>query len=433
MGKTSKLFPTGRFLLRTPKTPDMQQAYPIFLYYYCNGKQIRGNVGFTAKIADWNRNTGELRASHGTDYKKRNDYLHKLVKRVDGCIFDYVEKNGHITPSAIKCFITGDDTLLREDKGICFLNYAREVLKKKYDDRKIRVSTYKNGLTNINQFEKFLKSWEGKNGDFFIGDISEEIVRDFLFWELNRGRKHDTVEKYLETIRKVCTYASEHGLIPKNVAQAIADIELEQGIGDDEHKSVKYLTGEELGRLAHLDKGTLSKRQAEVVDTFLFSFYACGLRISDIITLRWSNVSLEKKEIVKTQVKTRGRCIVPLTDEALKILEKWKGKHQVFVFGLLPDNFDLADEEELRIRRNSITATVNKSLQRISEIAQIDKKVTFHMARHSWAVNALEQGMPISMLSELMGHSCVEITEKVYAQWTQNAKAETVSKLKYNF
>lgn len=55
MGKTSKLFPTGRFLLRTSKTPDMQQAYPIFLYYYCNGKQIRGNVGFTAKIADWNK------------------------------------------------------------------------------------------------------------------------------------------------------------------------------------------------------------------------------------------------------------------------------------------------------------------------------------------------------------------------------------------
>ena len=433
MGKTSKLFPTGRFLLRTPKNPDMQLAYPIFLYYYCNGKQIRGNVGFTAKISDWNRNTGELRASYGSDYKKRNDYLHKLVKRVDGCIFDYVEKNGHITSSAIKRFISGDNTLLREDKGICFLYYAREVLKKKYDDRKIRVSTYKNGLTNINQFEKFLISWESKDGDFFIGDISEEIVREFLLWELNRGRKQDTVEKYLETISKVCTYASEHGLLPKTVSQTIADIELEQGIGDDTAKSIKYLTGEELGRLAHLDKGTLSKRQAEVVDTFLFSFYACGLRISDVITLRWSDVSLEKKEIVKTQVKTHGRCIVPLTDEALKILERWQARHKVFVFGLLPENFDLNDEEELRIRRNSITATINKSLQRISEIAQIDKKVTFHMARHSWAVYALEQGVPISMLSELMGHSCVEITEKVYAQWTQNAKAETVSKLKYHF
>ena len=278
-------------------------------------------------------------------------------------------------------------------------------------------------------------SRESNDGDFFIGDISEEIVRDFLFWELNRGRKQDTVEKYLETISKVCTYASELGLLPKTVAQAIADIELYHGIDDDTAKSVKYLTGEELGRLVHLDRRTLSKRQAEIIiiETFLFSFYACGLRISDIITLRWSDVSIERREVVKTQVKTRGRFIIPLNDEALKILEKWKGKHRVFVFGLLPDNFDLADEEELRIRRNSITATINKSLQRISEIAQIDKKVTFHCARHSWAVNALEQGMPISMLSELMGHSSVEITAKVYAQWTQNAKAETVSKLKYNF
>lgn len=433
MGKTSKLFPTGRFLLRTPKTPDMQQAYPIFLYYYCNGKQIRGNVGFTAKIADWNKNTGELRASYGSDYKKRNDYLHKLVKRVDGYIFEYVEKNGHITPSAIKCFISGDNTLLREDRGVGFLDYAREVLKKKYNGRKIRVSTYKNGLTNINQFEKYMMSWESKDGDFFIGDISEEIVREFLLWELNRGRKQDTVEKYLETIRKVCTYASEQGLIPKTVAQAIADIELEQGIGDDEHKSVKYLTGEELGRLAHLDKGTLSKRQAEVVDTFLFSFYACGLRISDVITLRWSDVSLEKKEIVKTQVKTRGRCIIPLTDEVLKILEKRKGKHKVFVFGLLPDNFDLADEEELRIRRNTITATANKSLQRLSEITQIDKKVTFHMARHSWAVNALEQGMEMSMISSLLGHSSSLVTEKVYAEFRQEVKAEAVAKLNFVF
>lgn len=433
MGKTSKLFPTGRFRLRTPKTPDMHQAYPIFLYYYCNGKQIRGNVGFTAKIADWNRNTGELRASYGTDYKKRNDYLHRLVKRVDGCIFDYVEKNGHVTPSAIKRFISGDNTLLREDKGICFLDYAREVLKKMYDHKKIRVSTYKNGLTNINQIEKFLKSRENKDGDFFIGDITEEIVRDFLFWELNRGRKHDTVEKYLETISKVCTYASEHGLLAKTVAQAIADIELNHGIGDDEHKTVKYLTGEELGRLAHLDKSTLSKRQAEVVDTFLFSFYACGLRISDVITLRWSDVSLGRREIVKTQVKTRGRCIIPLTDEALKILEKWKGKHKVFVFGLLPENFDLKDEEELRIRRNSITATVNKSLQRITEIAQIDKKVTFHMARHSWAVNALEQEVPISMISSLLGHSSSLVTEKVYAEFRQEVKAEAVAKLNFDF
>jgi len=433
MGKTARLFPTGRYMLRTPKTIDKQQAYPIYLYYYCGGKQIRESVGFCTKVADWNSKSGELRASYGTDYKRRNDYLLKLLKKMDNNIFEFVQKNGYITPSVIKTLLSGDNTPLRDDKGIGFLDYAREVLKKKYDDKKIRVSTYKNGITNINQFEKYLKSRDVEDADIFIGDITEEIVRDFLFWELNKGRKQETIKKYLGTIGKVCNYASEHGLLAKTVAKTIADIKLEHGIGDDEHKSIKYLTCEELGRLVHLDRNTLSKRQVEIMDMFFFSFYACGLRISDIITLRCCDIDLKKMEINKIQVKTRGRNIVPLTEEALKILEKWKGKHKVFMFGLLPDNFDLKDEEELRIRRNSITATINKSLRRITEIAQLDKKVTCHMARHSWAVNALEQGMPISMISELMGHSTVEITAKVYAQWTGDTKAETVSKLKYNF
>ena len=433
MGRTARTIPQGKYILRLPKVVDEHQAYPIYLYYYCNGNKIRESTSICTKAADWDSKSGVLRASFGTDYKKHNNYLQKLIRKVDNSIFDYIEKNGHITPTIIKNLISGDNTPLREDRGISFLNYAREVLKKKYDYRKIRVSTYKNGLTNINQFEKFMKSRESTDADIFIGDITEEMVRDFLSWELERGRKKDTVEKYLETICKVCTSASEHGLLPKTVSQAIADIELEYGIGDEAHKTIKYLTCEELCKLVHLDRNTLTKRQADFVDMFLFSFYSCGLRISDIITLRWCDINFEKKEIDKTQVKTRGRNFVPLTDEGLKILESWQCKNRIFVFGLLPDNFDLDDEEELRIRRNSVTSTINRSLKRLSEIAQLDKKVTFHMSRHSWAVNALEQGMPITMISSLLGHSSTMLTEKAYAQWTQNTKAEAVKNLKFNF
>jgi len=165
---------------------------------------------------------------------------------------------------------------------------------------------------------------------------------------------------------------------------------------------------------------------------FKFSYLSCGLRISDIITLRWYDVDLEKKELCKIQVKTRGRNIIPLTKKAIEILEKWKGRHNVFVFGLLPDDFDLKEEERLRTRRNSITRSINKTLDSISKKTQLDKKVTFHMARHSWAVNALEQGMAMSMISSLLGHTSTAITEKVYAQFRQEAKAEAVNNLKFN-
>jgi site-specific recombinase XerD len=55
------------------------------------------------------------------------------------------------------------------------------------------------------------------------------------------------------------------------------------------------------------------------------------------------------------------------------------------------------------------------------------------MARHSWAVNALEQGMEMSMISSLLGHSSSLVTEKVYAEFRQEVKAETVSKLNFDF
>ena len=200
------------------------------------------------------------------------------------------------------------------------------------------------------------------------------------------------------------------------------------------NKKTTALTTEQYTAIIEtMKQGFTGCRPNERIATALVVEGNLGLRISDIITLRWCDIDLEKRKMVKTQVKTRSRNIIPLAEDALKILEKWKGKHKVFVFGLMPDNFDLADEEELRIRRNTITATANKSLQRLSEITQIDKKVTFHMARHSWAVNALEQGMEMSMISSLLGHSSSLVTEKVYAEFRQEVKAEAVAKLNFDF
>jgi integrase len=90
----------------------------------------------------------------------------------------------------------------------------------------------------------------------------------------------------------------------------------------------------------------------------------------------------------------------------------------------------LRGEEKLRTKRNSITSSINKRLKSISENVQLDKKVSFHMARHSWAVSALEQGMSMSMISSLLGHTSTAITEKVYAEFRQDTKAEAIRNLK---
>lgn len=435
MGRVARKYPTGRFFLRTPAKIDEEKLYPVYLCYFIGGKKIRQSTSIMAMTKDWNQDAnhgiGELRASYGSEYKKKNQQLQKLLRKVDGNIFDYVEMNGEISPDIIQGFICGDDKPLRADKGRNFVAYALELLEKQYMRRKIRISTYKNSVSILNQFKNFLSDKEcGQKGELFVGNITEDIVRDFLSWGLERGRKTDTVEKYLETISKICRQASDNGFLCKASAQAITDIALEENLDDSLARSIKYLTTVEIGKLVNIDRSIISNKQADVLEMFKFSYLSCGPRISDIITLRWCDIDFEKKELCKIQVKTRGRNIIPLTDEALKILEEWKGRHNVFVFGLLSDNFDLKDEVMLRTRRNSITSTINKQLENISKKAQLSKKVTFHMARHSWAVSALEQGMSISMISSLLGHTSTAITEKVYAEFRQEAKAEAVRNLK---
>lgn len=438
MGRIARKYPTGRFFLRTPAKVDEGKLYPVYLCYFCAGKKVRQSTSIMAMTKDWhqdaNHGIGELRASYGTDYRKKNQQLQKLLRKVDGCIFDYVEMNGEISPDIIQGFICGDDRPLRADKGQNFVNYALELLEKQYMRRKIRISTYKNSVSILNQFKNFLSEKEcEKECELFVGNISEELVRDFLAWGLERGRKTDTVEKYLETISKICKQASEDGLLCKASAQAISDIVLEDGLDDNSARSIKYLTPEEMSKFVNIERNVISDKEVDAIEKFKFSFLSCGLRISDIITLRWCDIDFEKKELRKIQVKTRGRNIIPLTEEALKILEKWKGSHNIFVFGLLQDDFNLKDEEKLRTRRNSITRSINKALNSISKKSQLGKKVTFHMARHSWAVNALEQGMQMSMISSLLGHTSTTITEKVYAQFRQEAKAEAVNNLKFDF
>ena len=300
MGRVARKYPTGRFFLRTPAKIDEEKLYPVYLCYFSGGKKIRQSTSVMAMTKDWNQDAnhgiGELRASYGSDYKKKNQQLQKLLRKVDGNIFNYVEQNGEIGPGIIQSFICGDDRPLRADKGQNFVAYALGVLEKQYMRRKIKISTYKNSVSILNQFKNFLNDKECElKGELFIGNITEELVRDFLSWGLERGRKTDTVEKYLEAISKICRQASDNGLLCKASAQAIADIVLEENLDDSRPKSIKYLTTEEIGKLVNIDRSIISNKQADVLEMFKFSYLSCGPRISDIITLRWCDIDFEKK------------------------------------------------------------------------------------------------------------------------------------------
>ena len=221
--------------------------------------------------------------------------------------------------------------------------------------------------------------------------------------------------------------------VPIEVTLAIKDLHLSDKSLDADDVTVKYLTEDELKSFASIRDILPHIRMKEFHDMFMFSFYACGLRLIDMMTLRWMDIDFKKQVIRKIQVKTRNRNVIPIREPAIEILNRWKGRYKVFVFGLLEDRFDLNDDELLRKRRNSVTNTINTSLKRQSKFANLEYEVTFHWARHTWAVLALEKGIEISKISRLLGHTSTAVTEKVYLYWLTDTLGEVVDGLDFNF
>jgi integrase len=350
----------------------------------------------------------------------------------------YVEKNGDITCEVIEGFLDGSSDALRPDQGIDFIQFAKQRFIDRYNSGKIGVSSRENGISYMNQFAKFLKQEQrgshGVNNELlYLGEITEQLVLDFRNWQLGNERKVDTVNKVVQAIAGVCTYASQMRYVPIEVTLAIRDLHLSDKSLDADEVRVKYLTEEQLKEFVGIRETLPHIRMKEFHDMFMFSFYACGLRLIDMMTLRWVDIDLKKQVIRKIQVKTRNRNVIPIREAAIEILDRWKGRYKVFVFGLLPDKFNLNVDEELRRRRNSVTNTINTSLKRQSKFANFEFEITFHWARHTWAVLALEKGVEISKISRLLGHVSSAVTEKVYCRFLPDTLGEVVDELDFKF
>lgn len=171
---------------------------------------------------------------------------------------------------------------------------------------------------------------------------------------------------------------------------------------------------------------------------FMFSLYTCGLRFSDVATLRWAEIDMDKRTIRHIQVKnhTRNAKMLSLSipDEGMKILQRWQGRNDNFVFGLLDDEFDLSNCENLKETLNSKNRTINTSLHTLGDKIHLPFSLHFHVSRHTFATLALNNTVDIKTVSTLMGHSSVLTTEKVYATLLPSTIEKTVEeKLNFHF
>ena len=149
---------------------------------------------------------------------------------------------------------------------------------------------------------------------------------------------------------------------------------------------------------------------------FIFASYVGGVRISDVLKLRLSQY--DGVHIHLTIHKTKNQLSIKIPNKAKEIIEMYISKDSKpsdFIFPCLPAEIDLNSPEELHTAISRCSAYINKNLKFIAEKAGIDKKLSFHISRHTWATRALRKGISIDKVSKLMGHAQLRETQ-IYAK-----------------
>lgn len=380
MGRPKRLYPLGKYRLRTPKESDKNKAYPIELEYTWNRQIIRKTTNVFVKETDWNQNgnqgRGEIRVSYGSEYKRLNQLLLARVERIDSMLAEYNEKHpNQITADIISGFLA-DKPLTRPDQGKDFVEFTLERLYSEYSRNKIGRSRYENGKSGMNIFQTFLRSTKQgtyRTDSIYVGDITPELLDAYILWRREIKQNSDaTINHSLTPILKACAYACEMGMLEPSVNARIQDMRIITKVSLSEEESEfdgKSLNKEQLLALLEYYKTCPEPRRKEFLEIFFFAFHACGLRVVDVMTLQWGHINFEKKELRKIMIKTNKRHVIPLTEQAISILRQWQEKREgcKYVFNLVKEELDLDDAEALYKARNNATKCINQSLVVVGE------------------------------------------------------------------
>lgn len=245
----------------------------------------------------------------------------------------------------------------------------------------------------LNRFKNFLI--EDKKQGLTFGQLTELVVSDFQDY-LRQHSKGEGASSYFNRFKKMVKHAYKQNLLQKNPA---ADVKTLQANA----KKKDTLTMDEIRKLSQTQTENNSVKRA-----FLFSCMT-GLRWIDVFDLKWSSINRAEKYITIRQGKTLRDVRINLNEAAFKLLGS-HAKADQLVFDLPTAN------------------GANKTLKAWVKRAGIEKKITWHNARHSFGTNLIYHGTDVLTASSLLGHTTMRHTQR-YVKTANELKERATDKL----
>lgn len=270
-------------------------------------------------------------------------------------------------------------------------NFMEGIIARLKQNGKIRTSeTYR---STLNSFRKFRH-----NKDIMLDSISSETMENYEAWHKTRGVAPNTISFYTRILRAVYNRAVED--------EIIEDRNPFRHVYTGVDKTVKRALPLEIIRKIKALDLSLAPMLDFARDMFIMSFYLRGMSFIDMAFLKRNN--LKKGYIVYRRHKTGQRLSIEWTKEMQLILDKYPENSSDY---LLPIIRRPGTNERYTYR--NISYSINHNLKKIAELIGVSIPLTLYVARHSWASAAKSKGIPISVISEGLGHDN-EATTQIY-------------------
>ena len=398
----------GKLKIRTDAKPNEFGEYPVVIQYCTMGKAVRKNTDIKINPDHWLDGKGNKYVKGGRDGNPKADLLNNKLRTFkdthDKMINEYLgEGNKIITEAALRAMLNGTYQQHKEcEEGkVPFIEFVLKHNEGLYNMDKIGVSVWENVKCCMNKFGKFLRTMKrmntNENNILYCRDVDVDLIKDYIIWRREVEKNSNaTINKALSPIFKTVKVCCRKGWISRDECEEICELYLNvDGKSYDESMEMEFLTVEQLKKLKELAGRAKYERTKEIADMFIFACFA-GLRISDLMTLKWDEIDMDKGMIFHMQYKGHTRNAkmlhIPLNDTSRKILEKWKGRYDEFVFGLLPSGYDLDNKVAFKKMKGAKTRTINQSLHCIGKKMGLPFNLHIHLGRHTFSMMALNGG-----------------------------------------
>ena len=390
------------YLIKTKERSDGTR--PIYMRITVDGKRADVSLHRAIHPNNWNAKAGKPSGK-----KEEFREIANLIDSYTAKIHEYqrrqFDRNEIITAAGLK------NALLRvsDKKNTLVELFTHHNLQiKQLNGAGSSEGTYKKYETTLGHVKEFLTSNYHVN-DIFLTQLDNKFITGFdFFLRTDKKCNNNTTVKYVANLRKVIRIALDNDWLEKDPFKKYR--------ASYEPVDRDFLTEDELKTIEN--KSLKVARLSQVRDVFVFCCYT-GLAYADVSILRPEQISVaisKEKWLITNRTKTKTQANIPLLPKALEIIAKYKDHPESNVRGTV---FPLPSNQK-----------TNAYLKEIANLCEIDKNLTFHIARHTFATTVtLTNNVPIESVSSMLGHKSLKTTQ-IYAKVIKKKVSKDMKALK---